>query len=146
VSKSKQIGTKCETAVTRYAIEHGFPDAERLALRGNQDHGDVRLTAGLHVEVKGGKMADNASPTLISDWLEECDREAQNSGSFVFLCVKRKGYGEQRVGVWRAVFRLKQLDEVYADGYAVGHAAVEMNLLSALELLRARGFGEPLEY
>jgi hypothetical protein len=143
-NKPKQIGTAGETLVARYAQANGFPLAERLALRGNTDHGDVRLCAGLHVEVKAGKAAENAGPLLISDWLEETDKEAAHSGATVVLVLKRKGCGAGQIHRWRAIFRLKQLDEDTTD-MACGWAAVEMNLVTALELLRVRGFGTPLE-
>lgn len=108
MSKSKNIGTKAETAVVNWGVASGFfPVAERLALRGTQDHGDVRLRPGLIAEIKSGKTAEKASHGLILKWLEECDAEARNSGCYVFLVVKRAGKGDAQVGSWLAVTRMK---------------------------------------
>ena len=37
VTRSKDIGTRAETAVVRYLAAHGFPAAERRALHGATD-------------------------------------------------------------------------------------------------------------
>ena len=105
VNKSKNKGTAAETAVVRYAKANGFPDAQRLPLMGSKDIGDVRLTDGIHLEVKAGERANSPSPALVVDWLEEARNEARNAGPFVecYLVTKRKGYGspkDWRVHVW----------------------------------------------
>ena len=46
VNRSKQRGTAAETAVLRHVRTHGFPWAERLALSGNADQGDISLLPG----------------------------------------------------------------------------------------------------
>ncbi len=43
MSKSKQKGTAAETAVVKYLKANGFPKAERRALQGNLDKGDISL-------------------------------------------------------------------------------------------------------
>ena len=75
MSRSKAIGTAGEVAVVGYAQGHGFPEAERLALAGKDDQGDVRLMRGVHLEVKAGNAAHNASYNQCEAWLKEADRE-----------------------------------------------------------------------
>src|SRR5690606_27104000 len=55
MSRSKDIGTRAETAVVRYLRANGFEHAERRALRGRQDAGDITGTPGICWEVKARK-------------------------------------------------------------------------------------------
>jgi hypothetical protein len=151
MSKQRNIGTAAETAVVRYAAVNGFALAERLALKGNADHGDVRLVPGLHVEVKGGKAAEKAGPGMIADWMDECDTEAANSGSLVFLVRKRAACGVAQVGRWHAHFRLGGIPLPPLSGWAhrsldpqPARVVVSMDLADALVVLRSAGWGDPL--
>lgn len=84
---SKQKGTAFETAVTRLAREFGFPNAERRALAGNLDKGDILLCPGVIVECKAYATFSDAQVML---WLGETERERQNAGAdHGFLVVKR---------------------------------------------------------
>jgi hypothetical protein len=102
MSRSKSIGTQGETAVVNYAKGHGFPDAERLPLKGSLDEGDVRLRKGIHLEVKAGDMAHSASYNQCLAWLGEATREGIIADADCYLVVKRKGCGDSRVELWRA--------------------------------------------
>jgi hypothetical protein len=55
-NRSKNIGTAAETAVVKAARAYGFPGAERRALHGSTDLGDILLCPGVIVEVKAGKQ------------------------------------------------------------------------------------------
>ena len=59
--RPKDIGTAAETAVVRFLRDNGFPLAERRALHGSTDRGDITGTPGLVWEVKGGDAAKTAS-------------------------------------------------------------------------------------
>lgn len=50
----KAIGTAAETAVVRYLAAHGFPAAERRALHGATDLGDITGTPSLCWETERG--------------------------------------------------------------------------------------------
>lgn len=148
---SKNKGTAAETAVVRYARDNGFAQAERLALKGNTDHGDVRLAPGWHVEVKAGKAAEKAGPGLLDDWMGECDAEAAHSGARVFLVRKRAACGDAQVGRWHAHFRLGAIPLPPLSGWshrsldaAPGQVVVSMDLADALVVLRSAGWGDPL--
>ena len=99
---SKNKGTAAESAVVRYAREHGFPLADRLTLSGRYDRGDVLLTVGLVAEVKAGKAAQNASYNQVLAWLEETETERVNAhAETAVLIVQRTGYGIGRVESWQ---------------------------------------------
>lgn len=101
VNRPKQIGTRAETAVTRYARTHGHPHAERLALHGATDLGDIRLHPGLIAEVKAGHTAETASPTQIQTWWHQTITERHNHGATAALLItKRAGYSPNRCGYW----------------------------------------------
>lgn len=158
-NKPKAIGTACETAVARYAQAHGFPHAERIALHGALDEGDVQLCPGVVVEVKGGKRAETASDALVAAWLAETEVERRNRGADVaILVLKRKGKGAPNAGSWWAILPgwafalLVPLGypgvACYADDYAYALAplpAVRMTLADAVDLLRRAGYGDPIE-
>jgi hypothetical protein len=145
-NRPKQIGTHAETAVVRYARTFGFGQAERRALAGSADLGDVLLCPGVVIEVKAGKAAETASDALISDWLAETEKERRNAGAAHGLLVtKRKAYGPTRAGLWWAHWHLADLPlpiGLWHDRLAP--IPVRMQLVDALSLLRAHGYGDPL--
>jgi hypothetical protein len=135
-NRSKAIGTRGETAVTRYAREHGFPLADRRPLKGINDEGDVLLTVGLIAEVKAGKSAQNASLGQVRAWLAETERERVNArADHAILVVQRRGHGPERVGEWECWTRLALNDYP---------AVFTVTLHDGLALLRRLGWGDPL--
>ena len=115
MSKAKSIGTKAETAVRNYLLSTGYSplDAHRNVLKGSDDEGDVwlRETYGLIVfEVKGGKMAKEASYEQCKKWLAEAELERDNaSAKLGFLVTQRAGVGYPRAGEWWAYAKLGDL-------------------------------------
>jgi len=103
MTRPKDIGTICESAVVKFLRENGFGGAERRALRGTLDCGDITgLGPGIVVEVKGGKAAEGASDGLINAWLAETETERNNADADIdVLVVKRKGKGN--AGDWWAI-------------------------------------------
>ena len=100
MTASKDKGTRAETAVTRYCRGF-FPAAERRALHGRQDVGDILLAPGIIIEVKAGKTAQTASLRKIRDWIAETQREVANAGADIGLLVtQRQGLGLGRVEDW----------------------------------------------
>lgn len=73
MGKSKAKGTKAESAVVQYLRDNGFPYAERLALQGNKDRGDVTGIPGVVIEVK-----DHVR-TELAEWLKELEEEMGNA-------------------------------------------------------------------
>jgi len=149
VNRPKQIGTAAETAVVRAARRLGFPNADRLTLTGSQDRGDIGLCPGVILEVKGGAAAKDASDTLVDAWLDETNREASHAGADVaFLVVQRRGVGAPNAHRWWAWWRLGWLDHVRdyeARVLGLENMPVRMLLADALQLVRAAGYGEPVD-
>ena len=140
VNRPKSIGTAAETAVVRYLREHGFPHAERRALAGSYDLGDVTGCPGLVVEVKGGAKAKNASDGLVHAWLMETETERVNAHADIGLLVlQRAGIGPTNAGRWWAVTSHSFFTDnpTPPTGYPVW-----LYLQHAVLLLRAAGYGE----
>ena len=114
MTRPRDIGTQAETAVVHYLQTHGWPHAERRALRGTQDAGDITGTPGVCWEVKAGKAAETAGDRTIERWLRETQHEAENArAEWGVLVVKRVGHGMRSVGNWWAIIPLSDL---VADG------------------------------
>lgn len=104
MNRSKNIGTACETAVVKYLRRNGFPKAERRALAGVLDKGDILVADGVICEVKGGVAAERASDQKLREWCVETERERVNAGAEIgFLVVKRPGHGAIKIGGWHVV-------------------------------------------
>ena len=83
-NKSRIKGTAAETAVVRYLRANGFEDADRPALHGANDIGDIIGIPDTCIEVK------NCKTVTIEPWLKELRREYENSGAmYGGLWVKR---------------------------------------------------------
>ena len=143
--RSKAIGTAAETAVVRYLIANGWPNAERRALRGVKDVGDITGTPGLVWEVKGGEAARNASDTQIANWLAETELERHNDGAAVGLLVVARE--RKNVRDWWAIMWADHLTWLIGTApVAQDHPActtpVRMTLAHAVDILRVAGWGD----
>lgn len=88
MSKAKAKGTAAETALVKYLRNHGFPGAERRALTGEFDQGDVTGTPCLAWEVK------NHRSYKFPEWIKEAKIEAKNAKADLgILVVKPNGVG-----------------------------------------------------
>lgn len=142
---SKAKGTAAETALVNYARAHGFAQAQRLTLTGNQDRGDVILCPGLICEVKAHKTWSDLD---IDQWLTETETEAQNMtewwnmsrlttiGSWQdfrgFLVIRRPGKTDP--AKWWVIER--------ADPMNVGlEPPIQWRLADYFDCLKALGWG-----
>lgn len=108
-TKSKDIGTRAESAVVKWLQRNGWPEARRLPLTGALDGGDIDLgrMAGAVLQIKAGRAAERASDNQVAAWVRQAEGQALNSGAQVGLLVtKRAGYGLERVEHWWAHYRL----------------------------------------
>jgi hypothetical protein len=96
MSKAKAKGTAAETAVVKYLQANGFPYAERRALHGTADKGDITGCGPVVFEVK-----DHKTITL-SAWLKELEAEMANAKVAVGAVIAKKR-GTMNVGDWYAV-------------------------------------------
>lgn len=117
MSASKRKGTAAETAVVNWLREHGWPSAERRALAGNADRGDIAGIVGVVLEVKAKKEMD------LSGWVKEAETERRNDGAdFGIVIAKKRGTTD--VGEWYAVMPVEQLAALLdAAGYGNGGVA-----------------------
>jgi hypothetical protein len=145
MSRSKEIGTWTETAVTRVLLRNGFPTAERSALHGAKDQGDITGTP-VCWEVKGGHRAETASDGQVLAWMAELDTECVHKGADVgVLVLKRKGVGAANADRWWAVMWLHDVSETARrEGIPFclpRGVLVRMTLADACRVLRALGYG-----
>lgn len=111
MSKQRAKGTAFETAVVRFLQDHGFKYAERRALHGEADKGDITGTPGLVWECKNHKTLK------IAEWIRETEQERINGkADYGLLIVKRAGVGD--IGQQYAMMTLDQLCRLLGDaGY-----------------------------
>ncbi|MGH3518820.1 MAG: hypothetical protein ACRDQ7_15660 [Haloechinothrix sp.] len=151
MARSKDIGTKAETAVVRYLQTNGWPHAERRALRGVADAGDITGTPGLAWSVKGGIAAETASDLDIIRWLGDLAKQRYNANAeHGVLVLKRRQHSAARAGTWWAVLPAWDVthlvwpaDLVYGPGEPP-NPPCRMTLADAVGLLRGAGYGTNL--
>ena len=133
--------------MVRFLRANGFPSAERRALRGSYDCGDVTGTPGICWEVKGGAAAKNASDGQVAAWLAETERERVNARADIgVLVLQRPGIGAVNAGRWWAVLHSGSVMYLAGVGGVAGIGVpLRLHLADAVLLLRARGYGEPLD-
>ncbi|MFI6491267.1 hypothetical protein [Streptomyces sp. NPDC050564] len=89
MSASKRKGTSAETAVVNFLRRIGFQHAERRALNGNADRGDIAGLPGIVIEVK------NCARQELAAWVAEAEAERENDGaSLGVVWHKRRGKGD----------------------------------------------------
>ena len=140
-NRSKAKGTAAESAVARVMRANGWPCAERSALHGAKDRGDLTGIGLVCVEVKGGHAAEQASDGQVLAWMAELDTECVNKGADVgVLVMKRKGVGHGNAERWWAVMWLHDTS-VDPRGGQVRGIPVRMTLADACRVLAALGYG-----
>lgn len=103
MTPSHAKGTKAESDVVTYLKEF-WPYAERRALQGTRDRGDIAGVPGVVWEVKSGSRLE------IPRWLAETDAEKANDGAdFGVLVIKPKGVGSTRTANWWAITELGEM-------------------------------------
>jgi hypothetical protein len=87
MSASKDRGTRWESAIVSFLRDKGFTYAERRALAGALDKGDITGLPGVVVEAK------HVARTDLSGWLDEAEQERDNARADVgVVWFKRRGY------------------------------------------------------
>jgi Holliday junction resolvase len=88
-NQPKIKGTAFETEVVRYLNENGYPHAERRALVGTLDKGDITgMGPELVIECKNHKTLD------FSGWLREAEAERLNANAeYGIVVAKKRGAG-----------------------------------------------------
>lgn len=145
MNNPRKIGTATETAVVKFLRSVGFPHAERRALRGAQDAGDITGTPGICWSVKGGQMARRASDQQVAEWLHELARQTLRAqADYGVLVVQRAGIGAANAGRWWAVMQAWQVECLTSKTgrwNAAFRFPLRMALADAVALLRHAGYG-----
>lgn len=85
-NRSKDKGTGWETSIVGYLVGAGVVNAERRALCGGSDRGDIAGLPGVVIEAK------NAAKVELAGWLDEANRERDNDGADIgVVWFKRRG-------------------------------------------------------
>ncbi len=108
MSKAKQKGTAAETATVKYLREHGFPYAERRALHGTADKGDITGCGPIVFEVKNHAKLD------LAGWIKELEAEMVNADVQLGAVIAKKR-GTTNVGDWYAVLPVRVLVELLKE-------------------------------
>lgn len=100
-NKNKAKGTAAETRVVKFINGYEGLSAERLALHGSKDEGDIRVridkvtsefaSGEWRIEVKSGKQTQNPTRSDLTEWLKQTVNERINSGYPCALVVARHG-------------------------------------------------------
>jgi len=108
VSAARAKGTRWESAIVTYLNEQGFVMAERRALAGTLDKGDITGIPGVVIEAK------NTKTIPLAQFLDQAIVEAHNANADVGVAwIKRRGKGSP------------------ADGYVVMDGTTFLELLTA---------------
>ena len=153
--RPKDIGTAAETAVVRYLQANGWPGAERRALRGTSDVGDITGTPGVAWEVKSRNRP--VTDKQVDAWLRETFSEAANAHADVgILVIRRPGHGPANAGSWWAISTAMDLFHIHGGAklglnlslvgaYWTSDIPVRLTLAHMVRLLRLGGWGDPIE-
>lgn len=131
MSKAKATGTAAETAVVRYLQANGLPAAERRALSGALDKGDIAGIAHVCIEVKA------AVQPQLKKWFAETRTEAANAGALFYMLVVKVKY--KPVGRWDAWLPVAMFNEGVSFSAQEDWTWVRCDLQLAAELLRQAG-------
>jgi hypothetical protein len=86
MSASKRKGTAWESAVVEHLRANGVPYAERRALNGAKDRGDIAGIPGVAIECKSAARVELAA------WVDEAEAERVNDRADVAaVWIKRRG-------------------------------------------------------
>lgn len=133
MSRSKDIGTAHESNCVRWLQANGFMLAERRALAGANDKGDILVCPGVIASCKAGHMAETATFHVIQQWANEAYQQMHNGhASHCVVIVKRPNIGAVRFGEMWAVTR----------HHYTGHAQVQ-TLAAWARMMREDGYGDP---
>ncbi len=93
VSAQRRKGTGWESRIVDTLRAHGWPHAERRALAGSSDRGDIAGLPGVVIEAKSAARVELAA------WLDEANKERDNDGADLgVVWFHRRGKGSPEQG------------------------------------------------
>jgi len=107
----RRKGTAAEATVVAH-LRNWWPDAERRALHGSTDLGDVVLPRDLDLTIE----IKNQRTYQLPAWFKQMQTEQANAGtSRGLLVIKPNGVGVSNIGNWWAVMSLDQAIDLLDD-------------------------------
>jgi hypothetical protein len=104
----RRKGTAAEAAVVAH-LRNWWPDAERRALHGSQDLGDVILPRNIDLTIEIKNQRTYNFPA----WFKQMQDEQINAKTTRgLLIIKPNGVGVSQIGNWWAVMSLDQAIEL----------------------------------
>lgn len=86
MSRNRAKGTAWESAIVNFLRGHGWPHAERRAMGGTNDRGDIAGIVGVVIEAKNHRTMD------LAGWWSEAQTERDNDqAQHAVLWLKRRG-------------------------------------------------------
>lgn len=128
MTAAKQKGTAAEREVVNY-LRQWWPAAERRALSGNKDKGDVAGIPGVVIEVKA------AVRQTLAAWQRETLAERRNADAELCMLVVKRPY--KAAPQWDAYLPIKQFGDDFFEGMT---SWVRVDLQVAVGLIRAYQF------
>lgn len=111
VNRPKNKGTSAESMVVSFLRAHGWPFAERRALTGSVDQGDVTGTPGIVWEVKYA-----GAGIRMGEWVGETLTELLNANAdHGVLVIKPRGVGSRNIDKWLAVMTAQKFGILVAS-------------------------------
>lgn len=108
MTASRRKGTRAESLLVDYLRSRGWRYAERRALNGAKDRGDVAGIPGVVIEVK------SAARVELAEWVKEARVEALNDNAPVwFVVAKANGKGQAKD--WYAITSVKVMCDLLAE-------------------------------
>ncbi len=118
---SKKKGTTAETKVVKFLEARGLK-AERKALAGSNDKGDIRLHlpggGEVSLEVKAGMQTASYSRGQLDKWLDQAETEGRNAGVQAALIIVRYNHRLANAEVWFPPQYSACRGMMYLDEYA----------------------------
>ena len=84
MSASRRKGTSWETEVVRHLNSHGFPYAERRALYGSNDQGDVTGIPGVMLECKAVREV------TLAEFMDQVEAQTENAHAQIGAAVIKR--------------------------------------------------------
>jgi Holliday junction resolvase len=107
MSASKRKGTAWERRIVDYLVDNGFAYAERRALEGCNDRGDIAGIPGVVIECK------NARQLRLAEWVDEMVVEKKNAHAFIGAVIfPRRNHAIRRAYV---VMEMEQFVQMIGD-------------------------------
>ena len=112
-NRPKDKGTSAESMVATYLRENGWPWAERRALNGAVDKGDITGCPGLVWEVKY-----TSGNLRMAEWMQETVLEQANAGAdHGILVIKYRGVGERNMDKLLAAMRFHEFRKLIVQSW-----------------------------